>query len=68
MKEIPLGYGFTTKVDDEDYEWLNRYEWYAFYDEKTGQTFAAHNTPDGRRVFMQDVIMGLVSLEEEPMN
>lgn len=65
MKEIPLGYGLTTKVDDEDYDWLSRYEWYAFYDEEKGQTFAAHNTPDGRRVFMQDVIMGLDTLEDE---
>ena len=31
MKEIPLGNGLNAKVDDEDYEWLSRYSWYAYY-------------------------------------
>jgi hypothetical protein len=65
MKEIPLGYGLNAKVDDEDYDWLSRYEWYPCFNEERGQTFAAHNTPDGRRVFMHDVIMGIDTLEEE---
>ncbi|MGD0077379.1 MAG: hypothetical protein ABSB91_01995 [Sedimentisphaerales bacterium] len=66
MKEIPLGNGLNAKVDDEDFEWLNRYKWYAC---KVGnKTFAAHTTPSGRRVFMHDVIMGLDTLEDESMN
>ena len=66
MKEIPLGNGQFAKVDDEDYDWLNRYKWYAC---KVGnQTFAAHTTKSGRRVFMHDVIMGLDSLEDEKLN
>jgi len=68
MKEIPLGDGLTTKVDDEDYEWLNKYKWYAFGDRKSGKLFAAHDRPDGKRVFMHNVIMGLDTLEDEPMN
>ncbi|MBN2019618.1 MAG: hypothetical protein JW749_05275 [Sedimentisphaerales bacterium] len=65
MKEIPLGNGQFTKVDDEDYEWLNKYKWYAFNDKARGQTFAAHTTKSGRRVFMHNVIMGLDTLEDE---
>ena len=30
MKEIPLGNGLNTKVDDEDYEWLSAYSWYVY--------------------------------------
>jgi hypothetical protein len=68
MKEIPLGNGLTTQVDDEDYEWLSRYEWYAYHDPASGKTYAAHDTPSGRRVFMHDVIMGLDTLDEELWN
>ena len=66
MKEIPLGNNQFAKVDDEDYDWLIKYKWYAC---KVGnQTFAAHTTPSGRRVFMHNVIMGLDSLEDESLN
>jgi ABC-type multidrug transport system fused ATPase/permease subunit len=68
MKEIPLGNGLNAKVDDEDYEWLSRYTWYAYYDPERGNTYAAHDTPTGRRVYMHDVIMGLDILEDETWN
>ncbi len=63
MKEIPLGNGLFTKVDDEDYEWLNQYKWYAY--KVGGKTFAAHDRPDGKRVYMHNVIMGIDTLEDE---
>ena len=66
MKEIPLGNGLNAKVDDEDYEYLSRYSWYAYYDVERGMTYAAHDTPSGRRVLMHDVIMGLDTLEDDP--
>jgi len=65
MKEIPLRNGQNAKVDDEHYEYLSRYSWYAYYDPEKAMTYAAHDTPDGRRVFMHDVIMGLDTLEDE---
>jgi len=68
MKEIPLGNGLNAKVDDEDYEWLSRYSWYAYHDPQRGMTYAAHDTPSGRRVLMHDVIMGLDTLEDESLN
>lgn len=63
MKEIPLDNGQSAKVDDEDYEYLSGFTWYAYYDSKQDKTFAAHDTPSGRRVLMHDVIMGLDTLE-----
>jgi len=81
MKEIPLGNGQnanatlrssaslrSTRVDDEDYEWLSGYSWYAYYDPQRGMTYAAHDTLSGRRVFMHDAIMGLDTLEDESLN
>jgi hypothetical protein len=68
MKEISLGNGLKAQVDDEDYEWLSRYRWYAYYDGQRGRTYAATDTPTGRRVFMHDVIMGLDTLEDQLLN
>ena len=64
MKEIQLGDGRSAKVDDEDYKWLSKYKWYTYYDPEQEKTYAAHDTPSGRRVFMHDVIMGHDMLEE----
>jgi hypothetical protein len=66
MKEIPLGNGLNAKVDDEDYEWLSQYTWYAYHDPERDMTYAAHDTPSGRRVYMHDVIMGIDTLEDDP--
>jgi len=64
----PVGSGkakLYAKVDPEDYEWLSQYEWYACYDPASGETYAAHDTPGGRRVFMHAVVMGLDTLDDE---
>lgn len=68
MKQIPLTNGQHAIVDDEDYEWLSGYEWYLCYDPKRGDWYAATDTPGGRRVFMDEAIMGLDTLEDEWMN
>ncbi len=68
MKKIPLGNGLNAEVDDEDYEWLSQYEWYAYYDKQRKMTYAAHDTPTGRRVFMHNVIMGMDTLDDESLD
>jgi len=66
MKYIPLNDGQNAMVDDEDYEWLIRYKWYAYHDPVQKCTYAAANTPGGRRVLMHNLIMGLDTMEDEP--
>lgn len=63
-----MGDGLTTKVDDEDYEWLSKYRWYAYVDPGSGHTYAATDTPSGRRIYMHNVTMGLDSPEDELQN
>ena len=58
MKEIKLTQGKVTLVDDEDYDYLNQWKWYA---DKTGKTCYARRTQrcgNGfKRIMMHRVIM-----------
>ena len=48
MKTIPLTQGRVALVEDEDYEWLSQWNWFA---KKSGKTFYAERSeklPDGR--------------------
>lgn len=63
-----MGDGLTTKVDDEDCEWLSKYRWYAYVDPGSGHTYAATNTPRSRRIYIDDVTMCLDSPEDELQN
>jgi len=65
MRYIPLGQGQNAMVDDEDYEWLAQYKWYAYHDPIENATYAATNTPGGRRVLMHNLIMGVDTMEDE---
>ena len=40
MKRIPLTQGQYTIVDDENYEWLSQYKWYAAWSPKTKSFYA----------------------------
>lgn len=49
MKTIPLSKGYEAIVDDEDYEWLNQWKWYALV---TGNTVYAVRSykEDGKKI------------------
>ena len=47
MKIIQLSQGRFALVDDEDYEWLSQWKWYANYDPDTKGYYAVRNSPRG---------------------
>ena len=66
MKEIRLTKGLSAIVDDDDYEWLSQWKWFAWLSNKSNQTYYAvrKRRKDeviegnvGRRILMHRVIM-----------
>src|SRR5688572_4947824 len=55
MKEIPLTQGKVALVDDEDYEWLNRWKW-TFQECKSGNGYAVRYSR-GRREYMHRLVL-----------
>lgn len=56
MKKIPLTQGKFALVDDEDYEWLNQWKWFAH--NRRGYYYAAR-TENGKTISMHREILGL---------
>lgn len=54
MKEISLTKGLVSFVDDEDYEYLNQYKWYAH---KSRNTFYAERECSGKVIKMHRFIL-----------
>lgn len=72
MKTIELSQGFVALVDDEDYESLNQYKWYASLDKKNGTYYAKRNIPlpNGKQttVRMHVVITGKKGIDHGNRN
>jgi hypothetical protein len=56
MKQIPLTRGMFALVDDEDFEYLNQFKWYAHKDSATYYAMRKKNRKDVR---MHRVILGI---------
>ena len=56
MKEIKLTRGKTALVDDKDFDWLNKYSWYAYVKSKTHY---ARTEIKGVQYSMHRMILGL---------
>lgn len=56
MKLIPLTQGLFTKVDDEDYEYLIKYKWFAHYSKST-DTYYVQHVEKGKCLHMHREIM-----------
>lgn len=61
MKTISLTRGQVALVDDDDFEWLNKWKWYAQYERGTNGFYAARNSSrvNGKRsrIHMHRLIM-----------
>lgn len=56
MKEIRLHNGMVTKVDDSDYDFLNKFNWTAHYHRKSRSWYAERNY-NHKTILMHRVIM-----------
>jgi hypothetical protein len=60
VKEIPLTKGYVALVDDEDYEWLSRWKWFAKADHNLVYARRMSHVGEGKRttIGMHRLIMG----------
>jgi hypothetical protein len=60
VKEIDLGRCQFALVDDEDFDWLNQWNWFATWNKKLKKYYAQKNVWDGRQrsISMHQEILG----------
>lgn len=69
MKEIPLTKGYVALVDDEDFEWLNQWEWSAIKSKHSKTVYARRfGVIDGKwhTILMHRLILRLGFFKEDP--
>jgi hypothetical protein len=57
MKEIELTQGQVAIVDDEDFEYLSQWKWYANFHKKYGKYYARANIGNGKKVQLHRLIV-----------
>lgn len=62
MKLIPLSQGKFSQVDDEDFEWLNQWKWYAY--KGINDVFYVARSIGRKQIKMHRLILGLTIFEE----
>jgi hypothetical protein len=60
MKEIQLTQGQVALVDDDDFESVNKYKWYAYYD-KRWDVYYAQRKENKKTIRMHRVIFGITN-------
>jgi len=65
MKYITLSQGKRAIVDDEDYEWLNQWKWYAD-NVRGGRTYAANK--NRKKMYMHRLILGSADKHSDHIN
>lgn len=60
MKEIKLNGGYSTFVDDEDYEWLSQYDWFTTESNKRLYTKRVDRIGRKKFILMHREILGIV--------
>ena len=61
VKQIPLTQGKFALIDDADYEWLNKWKWYAH---KRGHTYYAERKVRDQTILMHRIIISVPSRTE----
>ena len=56
MKTIELTQGYTALVDDENFKWLNQYNWCALH---SGNNIYAYGRVNGKLILMHRLILGI---------
>jgi hypothetical protein len=63
MREIKLTQGQVALVDDEDYDFLSQWKWYAWWNKGTGSFYAVRNirteAARRRKMYIHRMLMGL---------
>jgi hypothetical protein len=57
MKEIELTQGQVAIVDDEDFEYLSQWKWYANFHKRCGKFYARANIGNGKKLQMHRVVI-----------
>jgi hypothetical protein len=59
-RKISIGQGLFAIVDDEDFDWLNKYKWYVRRETNSTNIYAQRNAPKGENPTKPNTMHGLI--------